>query len=171
MGHPKALSRVRGVAALSRILAALSEAGVADVTVVLGAHADVVRAALPGLPARVVGNAAWARGRTGSLQVGLAAARASDVVVWPVDHPLASSATVRALIEAPGSWVVPALGGMGGHPIVLRGVAIDAVMAAPPDASLRDVLRGSGVEPSRVEVDDAGVLANLDTPEDAGRAS
>jgi CTP:molybdopterin cytidylyltransferase MocA len=53
---------------------------------------------------------------------------------------------------------------------VLRGAALDAVRAAAAAAPLRDVLVEAGVPRERLAVDDPGILANLDTPEDVERA-
>lgn len=155
MGHPKALTRIGDSSAVERIVAACRGLGL-DVTVVAPASL-----ALPPLDARIVVNADPDAGRTRSLQLGLA----GDALVWPVDHPLARAETVKRLLATPGEWVVPSRGGRSGHPIVLRGRAVDAVRAAAPDAPLRDALRAAGLAPFPVEVEDPGVLQNLDTPE------
>ena len=117
-----------------------------------------------------VHNRAPDAGRTGPLQAGLAHALSARVLVWPVDRPLASAQTLRALRNARGEWVVPAHEGRGGHPIALGPTGIAAVMSAPPAMPIRDVPRAVGMEVTRVAVEDVGVLANLDTPADVARA-
>ncbi len=166
MGHPKALTRVAGEPALARIARAWRDVDASEPVVVLGAHFDAVKAALPDQRARWVRNPRPDAGRTGSLQAGLAATRGDSVVVWPVDHPLAGAATLRLLLATPGAWVVPEHAGRGGHPILLRGPALAAVLSAPAATPLRDVPGHVGIEVVRVATDDAGVLANLDRPED-----
>ena len=162
MGAPKALTPIAGAPAVARIVRALHDAGVADVTVV-----PPVGVELPPLEARVVVNPDPDAGRTGSLQLGLAAqALAPTLVVWPVDHPLATAATVRALLAAEGEWVLPTHLGRTGHPILVRGRAIDAIRRAAPAMPLRSIPPTLGIVPTRVAVEDAGVLANLDTPGD-----
>ena len=163
MGHPKALTMLDGEAALARIVRLAKGA---RCVVVLGEHHDIVRAAHPGLAVEWVHNRAPDAGRTGSLQWGLAHTRAERVLVWPVDHPLARAETIAILLATRGEWIVPTFKGRGGHPIVLGPAGIAAVRAAAPDAPLRDVLRDAGIAVTRVAVDDAGVVANLDTPED-----
>ena len=172
-GFPKALTDVGGgVRALERIVATCEEAGVPMPLVVLGAHHDAVRAALGRLDGRVhwVRNAKPDAGRTGSLQRGLAMARAPVVLAWPVDHPLVQAGTLRALLAAPGAWVVPEHAGRGGHPLKLADVALAAVQSAPPSTPLRELPAMMGLEPVRLPVEDPGVRLNLDTPEDVARA-
>lgn len=163
MGHPKALTRLGGETALERIVRAAEGM---RVVVVLGEHHDVVRAALPSLAARIVRNPSPEMGRTGSLQRGLAATRGGRVLVLPVDHPLVASSTLRLLAARPEAWVVPEHQGRGGHPLSLGAMGVAAVMSAPPSMPLREVPGAVGLEVTRVAVEDAGILANLDTPED-----
>ena len=167
MGHPKALTKLGGETALERIVHAAEGM---RVVVVLGEHHDAVRAALPSLDVRWVRNPAPEMGRTGSLQRALLVAR-PPVLVLPVDHPLVRADTMRAVAAHPGEWVVPTHGGRGGHPIKLGELGATAVLSAPPDAPLRDIPRMVGLEVTRVEVDDPGILANLDTPDDVPASS
>lgn len=168
MGHPKALTRIGTETALDRIVRAA--AGM-RVVVVLGEHHDVVRRALPDLDVRWVRNLAPEMGRTGSLQRGLTAARGPGALVLPVDRPLVSPDTLRLLAARPEDWVVPTHGGRGGHPIKLGEMGVAAVMSAPPSTPLRDIPAMVGIDVTRVDVDDEGILANLDTPDDVERAT
>lgn len=172
MGRPKALTDLRGAPALARIVEACEATGLPRPLVVLGAAHDAVRAALPALEDRVsyVHNPRPEAGRTGSLQCGLAASSASSVLVLPVDHPLVAPGTFALLAARPEPWVVPTHGGRGGHPLKLSDLALSAVQSAPPSVALRDIPAMVGLEVTRVAVDDPGVLANLDTPEDVERA-
>ena len=163
MGHPKALTPLAGEAALARIVRAAEGF---RVLVVLGEHHDAVRAALPGIPVEWIRNPAPEMGRTGSLQRGLARCRSQRVLVLPVDHPLVRADTLRLLSTRHEAWVVPMHAGKGGHPLSLGEMGIAAVMSAPPSTPLRDVPRMVGIEATRVAVDDPGILANLDTPDD-----
>lgn len=165
MGSPKALTLIGGEPAVSR-LARLARTCGCDVVVVTRTGIE-----LPPMDARVIVNPMPDVGRTGSLQRGLAATSARVVLVWPVDRPLAGEEVIRALFAERGEWVVPTFGGAAGHPILLRGVAIDAVLTAPPQTPLRDIASAVGIVPVRVPVPDAGVLANLDTPEALREAS
>jgi molybdenum cofactor cytidylyltransferase len=185
LGRPKALLDFAGLTALEVALRTLREAGVTSGVVVTGEETDVIRRAVDATPFVWVVNPMPAAGRTGSLIVGLAALRTVDVLLWPVDRPLASAETVRALLEAreeedagsgatdvppaaPGTKsdaIVPESDGRRGHPFLLRASLRAAVLAAAPDASLRDVLKAAGARRRVVPVEDPGIHFNLDTPE------
>lgn len=168
MGHPKALTRIGEETALERIA---REAAGFRILVVVGEHEPEIRAALPHLDARWIRNPRPEMGRTGSLQRGLTMARGPGALVLPVDHPLVRGETMRSLAARPEDWVVPMHAGRGGHPLKLGPMGIAAVMSAPPNAPLRDVPSMVGIEVTRVEIDDPGVLANLDTPADVDAAT
>jgi molybdenum cofactor cytidylyltransferase len=167
LGAPKAELDLDGRPALARIMAVLRAAGVGGGTVVVGPDGPPPGVDLGSF--RLVTNPDPAAGRTGSLQAGLAAT-GGDVILWPVDRPLAAGATVTALLVAAADpeadWIVPFHEGHG-HPILLRARLRAALLAAPPDADLREILSAAGTRRLAVPVDDPFIHANLDTPESA----
>ncbi|MCA9526557.1 MAG: NTP transferase domain-containing protein, partial [Myxococcales bacterium] len=72
MGAPKALAVLDGETFVAGLVRRLLAGGCATVTVVVGADAERVRAAVPA-PGRVVVAADWARGMRASLRAGVAA--------------------------------------------------------------------------------------------------
>ena len=72
-GRPKALLQLGGVPLVMRQLVALSGAGVDEVAVVLGHHAEAVEAAIAAFPITLVHNAAPDEGQASSVRLGLAA--------------------------------------------------------------------------------------------------
>ncbi len=103
----------------------------------------------------------------GSLRIGLEhLVQREDwrqLVVLPVDHPLVTAATIRALVEVAGAAAVPSFRGKHGHPVRLdREVATAVVCGERRGPTMRDLLRE--VAAVDVEVDDPGVVANCNTP-------
>lgn len=144
-----------------------------DLVVVVGApFADEVARHARELGARIVVNPDPARGMASSIALGFAAVAQSDVDgawLWPVDHPAVRAETLRALEAAlgPGADVArPVYEGRGGHPPLVGRALFDKLAhceLAPGGA--RDVIAASRV--ANVPVDDRGVVADIDTPEDA----
>ena len=176
MGSPKALLDWGGRPLVAAQVAALAAAGCDPVIVVLGSQAGAVRRALP-RGARWTINLAWREGRAGSIRAGARAVprHAERVVVASVDQPCSASA-VRALIEALGAnrearIAVPRHGGRNGHPPVFDAALLPELRRATERGEgLREARRRWRERTIFVEVEDAGVLLNLNTAEDYRRA-
>jgi len=168
MGRPKASLIVPGTGATfaDAVLATLASAGITAVRVVVAPDAA------GSLPGEVV-NPDPARGMLSSVQAGLRALpqETEAVLLWPVDHPLVSAATVRSLVDrfrvdAP-PIVVPTLGGRRGHPALFAARVIPELLSADPSVGARAVVLAHA---DRVElpVADRGVVRDIDTPGDLG---
>src|SRR6185503_1697115 len=106
MGLPKALLRYRGAESFLAHLAAVFSEASCEVMAVVGAEAERVQAAHPGL--RAVLNPHWPEGQLSSVHAGLKAALqagAELIVVHPVDMPDRRAETVTSLCRAVGGEV------------------------------------------------------------------
>jgi CTP:molybdopterin cytidylyltransferase MocA len=168
IGRPKALLDAgSGESFLLRLTRRFAEAGCDPVIAVLGHQADAVRAAHPLLPARIAINPDPDRGQLSSLQTGLGTVPPdSPVLFHPVDTPLVSAASIRLVRETPGELVIPRHQALRGHPVKIGPRLIAALLALPPEAQAREVIRAHYHEAVYVDVDDPGVCADIDTPED-----
>jgi CTP:molybdopterin cytidylyltransferase MocA len=145
--------------------------------VVAGEHLPEMKARVDPAPLQYALNPTPEAGRMGSVIIGLASTDpSSDVLLWPVDRPMARIDTVQSILSArknePGGNVVivPEYDGQFGHPILIASGLRSLLLAASPAANLRDVLGAAGA--SRIKVSgDAGIHTDLDTKEDVGRAS
>jgi molybdenum cofactor cytidylyltransferase len=109
-------------------------------------------------------NENFAAGMLTSIQAGIRLVRARRFFLLPGDMPLVRAAVYEKLLAARGEIVVPACGSRRGHPVLLDGRLIPALLAEPPDSSLGRFIRRRGC--TTVEVDDPGIFADLDEPGD-----
>jgi len=123
----------------------------------------------------VVDNPLPERGMASSIALGFAAMSEYDVDaawLWPVDHPSVQVATLERLRAALGDHdaALPRFGERGGHP-PLVGRALWGALAACADqpGGARSVL--ASARAIRVDVDDGGVIRDVDTPADRARLS
>jgi CTP:molybdopterin cytidylyltransferase MocA len=174
MGEPKALLEIDGQTFLERAITTLLSGGCASVIVVLppSESAQTMWEIAESTGARVVENPSPESEPIDSLRIGLDAASsdARAAAVLPVDHPVVRESTVAALLgafESRGSIIVrPVFGDRPGHPIVLER-SIWGELAEPdlPEGT-RTVVRRHAAKIDHVAVDDPGVKANIDTPDD-----
>lgn len=149
MGSPKALLDVGGLPLVLRHVEAFTSVG-ARVTIVVGAHSDLVRALLPPT-VRVVENPDWAvTDPARSAALGLRGCR--DAFVTPVDVPPPTEATL-ALLLAAGAPAVPQFDDRDGHPIFLTVPHVEQRL----DKRIQSA--------ARVSVLDPNCVLNLNTPE------
>src|SRR5688572_30500495 len=147
LGRPKALLEIEGITSLERILDVLSKCAVRGGVVVAGEHLEEMRARIDPAPLQYAINPTPEAGRMGSVIIGLASTDPhSDVLLWPVDRPMARIDTVQAILSArdqeTGTNVVIVLeyDGHYGHPILIASGLRKKLLNAAPNANLREVL-------------------------------
>ena len=171
-GGRKLLADVDGKPLLERTLASILD-HVARVVVVVSGDAEELRRAVPSLAhpkVRLVANPDPSRGMLSSIQAGLATVDWADAIaVLPADMPYVKPATVRALSEqfacSPGI-VSPLYRGKRGHPVLVPSALRDEVLAEPPTSNLHEVLKRHPEARVDLDVDDPGVVRDVDTIED-----
>ena len=176
MGRDKALLPLPGGGTfLSRLTASLRLGGCAEIVAVVGSAEGAVRAVVERerLPVRLVRNPDPSRGQLSSLHEALddlIALAPRALLMAPVDLPLVSPATVRAVVEAwerTGALLVrPSWRGRHGHPVLFDARIFRELRGADLSAGARAVVRAHAAESCDVETDDTGALEDIDTPED-----
>ncbi|HYV44145.1 MAG TPA: nucleotidyltransferase family protein [Myxococcaceae bacterium] len=164
MGFPKALLRYAGAESFLSHLAAVFGEASCDVMAVVGAEAERVQAAHPGI--RTVLNPHWREGQLSSVHAGLKAALqegAHLILIHLVDMPELRADTVSRLCRAvAGEGSFPMYDGQRGHPLVLTAAGAREVLRADAetlaDATFRLHLQG-------VDVPDPGIAVNFNTPD------
>lgn len=169
MGSPKALLPFQGEPFVGRLTRVLASA-CAPVVVVLGHGADAVRPAIPPQAVTVM-NPAPERGQLSSLQCALRVLPddAGAVMFTPVDYPAVMPDTVRRLAAAMTAGtppvVVPRYEGRRGHPVCVRADVAAELQALGPEARASDVIHHHRPQTVYLDVDDPGVVDDVDDPE------
>ncbi|HXW67868.1 MAG TPA: nucleotidyltransferase family protein [Thermoplasmata archaeon] len=175
-GTPKALAGAGERSIIRRMVQMSVAEGFDPIVVVVGPHRAPIAHELRDLPVELVDSEQWYEGRTASVQSGLRAIpEPRDVLLWPVDHPFVSARTLDRLAAARDSdalalWFIPTFQGRGGHPVLWKEAVRGEVLELRPDAPIRALLPELGPQIRRVPVDDPGVVANIDTPEEYAAA-
>ena len=167
MGAFKPLLPFDGVTVIERCVANLRAAGASEIVVVTGHRAEALTAHLRDVT--LVHNAAYAETQMfDSLCLGLRALSADcDVILLtPGDVPLVKPETVRALLKTKAGFACPVCAGRKGHPVALDGKYRDALLRYSGDGGLRGAVAALGIPVTEVEVADAGMPLDLDTPAD-----
>ncbi len=180
MGRSKALlpTGPDGPTFVRHLSANLLAGGVADVLVVGRPDDDGLRAEVegggPGV--RFVVNAHAENGQLSSAIAGLNAADRPGVhavMVTPVDTPLIQPTTVRALLTIFATHRPPIVRatyrGRHGHPVIFGREVFDALRHADLAIGAKAVLRAQAARLVDVDVDNPGVVHDIDEPGDYDR--
>jgi CTP:molybdopterin cytidylyltransferase MocA len=166
------LRRSAGATYLESVCAAARAAGAGDgVVVVADPHRADTEAEALRLGWRCALNPAPERGMASSVEVGFAHVRsrfagAVAALLWPVDHARVRAETVQMLVAraGQGAIVVPRFRGRGGHPTLFgRETWPELEQCGALAQGARSVLRADPGRVVGIDVDDPGVVEDVDT--------
>jgi molybdenum cofactor cytidylyltransferase len=172
MGIPKATLTYRGQTFLERIVQTLREGGLERIVVVLGHRAEEIQRQVKMEAALVVINPAYPSDQTSSLQAGLRSLAAADleaVLLCLVDHPAVSAETVRKIMatfrECGAPVVIPTYHGRRGHPVLIGQLLFEELLGLSSDVGADSVVRRYRAATQFVEVEDEGIVIDVDDPQ------
>ena len=174
-GGGKLTADIDGEPLLNHTLRSLLDGGISSVVVVVAPDSALESVALLNDP-RVdqIVNPDPSRGMFSSIQTGLAHAREGHpILVLPGDMPFVLGSTVAAIAaiaRESGNIVSPRFSRRRGHPVALPASLLDHLLAAPATSTLADVLDRFANRREEIDVDDAGVLRDVDVRGDLGPA-
>lgn len=172
MGRSKSLLEVDGTTFIERAIKLLRHAGCRYVIAVVGQDDDWVTRLADTSGAEPVFNEQRNSEQIDSLRLGIA--NLPDgydaIVVLPVDFPRVQQRTVDGLLaeftRQPAAVLNPAYQGRPGHPVIFaRDVVTELLRPDLPDGA-RTVIESHIAEARTIDVDDPGVLIDIDTPAD-----
>ena len=170
MGRDKALLPFRGTTFLNHLISVLLPR-VQPLIVVLGHHAETIRDSMAAGP-QVAVNPDYKLGMLSSLQAGIRALppEAEAALFTLVDHPAVYKSTVDQLLAAFSKsgkpLLIPRYGDRRGHPVIASCAVLHEILDLTPDASAKEVIRAHRAETHFVDIDDPGVLRDIDLPSD-----
>ncbi|WP_066363137.1 nucleotidyltransferase family protein [Neobacillus drentensis] len=146
------------------------------VIVVAGFQSEIIQAEIAKLGSKnahsfqiqFVYNENFNQGMFSSIQKGCSELTEPTFFITPGDCPLVKKETIHLLEKQEGNVVIPSFNYKGGHPIKLSSEVKQKILETNPESNLRAVL--GGFEKKYMNVDDPGVLMDVDTLEDYQKA-
>jgi molybdenum cofactor cytidylyltransferase len=169
-GRPKQLLDWRGRPFVRAVAEQALRAGLAPVVVVTGSSAELVEAALGGLPIEIARNPIWREGQASSIRVGLQTLPAGTgaAVFLLADQPQVTTAVIRALTEAHQADLPPIVAPLildehRGNPVLFDRVTFSDLAQLRGDVGGRSLFDRHPVR--YMPWHDAHLLLDIDTPE------
>ncbi len=172
MGKPKAALAFRGTTFLGAILDAARALGLTKRVVVVGPDANNLLGINDLSDVDVIRNNDLATGPIGSIRLAIRELLNHPVeglLVWHVDRPHISLATIQALLDrfrvGDAAIVIPTYKGRRGHPVIFSRVVFDELLRAPASEGARRVVRADPARVAEVPVSDRAVLEDINSPQ------
>jgi CTP:molybdopterin cytidylyltransferase MocA len=169
MGQLKQLLLLGDKPIIRHCLNSLIVASIEDIVVVLGPRRNEILDSIKDIPVKIVFNKNSESEMAESIRIGFRAIAqsSSGIMVSLSDHPLVTADTVKKLIhchfETPDKILIPLYKGRRGHPSLFPRVIIEEVFAG---LYLREIIHKNHRRIRFLDVDDEGVILDIDTSED-----
>ncbi|SMB99579.1 molybdenum cofactor cytidylyltransferase [Thermanaeromonas toyohensis ToBE] len=171
-GATKQLLPTGELTMVQRVVSTAIQSGMGEVVVVLGHRAEKIVPLFKGYPVHLIFNPSWREGMSTSLKAGLLglSPRVKATLVLLGDQPGVTYSVLQLLAEAylktGKKIVVPYYQGRRGNPVLLDRSLWREIFSLEGDKGARDLLNRYPEEVLPVQVDCAGVVEDIDTPED-----
>lgn len=177
MGRPKLLLPYRGGTLVGSVVEALRAGGVSTIVLVTSPGDEDLRAWAREAGVVAAVNPAPERGMLSSIREGIAALGKTGeiLLVSPADLPALRSETVSTLVrrmeETGAPLALPVYQGRRGHPLAIAPALIPEIDTLDPDVGLKQLRDRHEDLLFELEVEDPGVVEDVDTPEDYEKIS
>lgn len=181
MGRPKLLLPVNGRPMVAGAVEALRRGGAREIVLVTAPGDEDLQAWARENEVTVAINPDPDRGMLSTIQEGIAALggfaelarRGEALLVSPADLPHLQFETVsnllRKMSETGAPLALPTFRGKRGHPLAIAPGLIPEIDTLDPNVGLKQLRDRHEAELLEIEVEDAGVIQDVDTPEDYHR--
>ena len=169
MGAFKPLLKIGNLSAAEYIIQNFFSAGTPAVTLITGNNAEELEKSLSHLDIVFLRNEMYKTNEMfDSIKIGLAHLKDScdKIFVTPVDVPLFSVDTLKALQKCNADVGLAAFKGKTGHPIILNSTCIDKILQYSGDGGLRGAIKALSLTTEYIETADQGILYDMNTASD-----
>lgn len=173
----KLLVEVEGFPIIGKTIKILMSMGLASINVVLGSCGTEIRKALTGYPLQFIYNPDYRSGMGSSLKTGIniiGQDPSIDAILLMLgDMPLIEKSTVECLMTAYERErpliIVPRFKGRRGHPVIFSREVLPILNHISGDQGAREIIDSRISQVHFIDIDDPGILIDLDTLEAIAR--
>ena len=169
MGVFKPLLKIGSLTAIERIISSFRAASVNNIAIITGNNAQEFENSIKELNVVFLRNDMYEHNEMlDSIKIGLdyQKEKCDKIFITPVDVPLFSSDTVKALLNCKTDAGIPTYEGKTGHPIILGNNAVTGILNYSGSGGLRNAITELSPDVEYIETEDRGILYDMNTQED-----
>jgi molybdenum cofactor cytidylyltransferase len=135
------------------------------IIVVVGHKAEIIKEILNKYSkVELIYNKEYQQGMFTSVKEGLKRVKEDRFFFTPGDYPLISTEVYDKMLQIGGDIIIPTYKGRKGHPILMKKSTADEIFIRKELTNLREFINYKGF--TAVQVEDGGILMDIDTVED-----
>lgn len=177
MGRNKMLLPFADSTVIESTAQAFLKSDLNGVAVVLGNEKEKIQQILAPYPIQFIENCRFAQGMSTSLREGIKCLmndpELDGVMISPGDMPFMKQETINFILEkfqeTSYPIIIPQYQGKKGHPVLFARSLFPQLMEISGDMGARDVVRQNFKQCLLLEVNDPGILIDIDSPEEYAR--
>ncbi|KLU64225.1 molybdenum cofactor cytidylyltransferase [Desulfosporosinus acididurans] len=168
----KPLLPLGGITVIEQAVHSFLDNGFKDIRVVVGHRGNELFPLLENLGVRIIVNTNYSEGMFSSVQAGVKSltSETAGFFLLPADNPLIKRHTLEMMEDTffskQESIVYPSFQGERGHPPLIPSCYVNDILKWNKPGGLRAMLEQYDDDAVEVQVEDSGVLLDMDTPED-----
>jgi len=169
MGAFKPLLKIGSLTVAEHIIRSFRAASVKNIAIITGNNAEQLEGSLKHAEVVFLRNDMYEHNEMlDSIRIGLdyQKEKCDKIFITPVDVPIFTSDTVKALLYCETDVGIPTYKGRTGHPIILGNDAAAKILTYFGSGGLRNVITELSLEIEHIETNDQGILYDIDTQED-----
>ena len=169
MGEFKPMLSIGSISIAQRVIATLQQSGVSKIVMVTGYNATALERHLSGNGVIFLRNDHYETTQMfDSVRIGLRylKGKCDRVLFTPVDVPLFTAGTVKAILDSGAALACPMCEGKQGHPILIAEPLIQEILLDCGEQGLKGAMDRCSEPLVRIDVEDPGTIHDADTPED-----
>jgi len=169
MGEFKPMLSIGSISIAQRVIATLQQSGVSKIVMVTGYNATALERHLSGNGVIFLRNDHYETTQMfDSVRIGLRylKGKCDRVLFTPVDVPLFTAGTVKAILDFGAALACPMCEGKQGHPILIAEPLIQEILLDCGEQGLKGAMDRCSEPLVRIDVEDPGTIRDADTPED-----
>jgi CTP:molybdopterin cytidylyltransferase MocA len=169
MGKLKQLLPLGGKPVIMHCVDTIMESGIKDIIVVLNPAGKEIEGAVRHLPLTIVFNKNPSSEMAESVRIGLQSVHdgSSGILICLSDYPLITSDTLKILVtwheKKPDKIIIPVYSNKRGHPNLFPKLCADEIFNG---FTLREIVHKDNGRIQLAEVQDEGILSDMDTEDD-----
>jgi len=169
MGEFKPMLSIGSISIAQRVIATLQQSGVSKIVMVTGYNATALERHLSGNGVIFLRNDHYETTQMfDSVRICLRylKGKCDRVLFTPVDVPLFTAGTVKAILDSGAALACPMCEGKQGHPILIAEPLIQEILLDCGEQGLKGAMDRCSEPLVRIDVEDPGTIRDADTPED-----